>query len=52
MTNFNKVLMMAKEVREETDVKIVASLLATKEWVVIGAVVQKDQTIFSIIRIV
>lgn len=45
---FQKVLAMAKEVREEDDIEKVASLLATNEWVVIGIA---NNTTFSLIRV-
>lgn len=51
-TNYKKVLAMAKEVREETNVKKVASLLATETWLVIGVAIKNNDTTFSLIRIV
>ncbi len=51
--NYQRVLAMAKEVREETDIEKVVSLLNSKEWVTIAAVTNTEisKTTFSLIRI-
>lgn len=50
---FQKVLAMAKEVREETDIEKVVSLLNSKEWLTIAAVTntETNKTTFSLIRV-
>lgn len=49
---YQQTLAKAKEVREETDIKKVASLLATKEWVVVAvSLATGKSTTYALIRI-
>lgn len=51
--NYQRVLAMAKEIKEETDIKKVASLVLTKEWIVIFSTNNSvtNETTFCLIRI-
>ncbi len=48
----NPVLPMVKEIRETTDIKVVAALLASGNWVAIAATIGKDDVcLFALGRV-